>query len=147
LISQRKPMFDDTIIIQLIKDELLPIALKRFPNTPFNKDELMQRLSMGTTYVWKERIGRIVGFIHLYIRDQIVWVDMIAVDHLQQGKGVGHKLINHALSFGKSNRMNRIALYVDKSNSKAIQFYKSLGFRSIQYHPHIYCYEFSRELS
>ncbi|MEX2416492.1 MAG: GNAT family N-acetyltransferase [Paenibacillaceae bacterium] len=146
MIAKRRPTLDDTIILQLIKDELLPLAVKRFPDTLFNKDELMHRLSIGTTYVWKERIGRIAGFVHLFIQDQIVWVDMIAVHRLQQGKGIGHKLINQAVNFGKSNRMNAISLYVDKSNRKAIQFYKSLGFRSIQYHPHIFCYELSRAL-
>lgn len=147
MIAKRKLTQDDTIILQLIKDELLPLAVKRFPDTLFNKDELLHRLSIGTTYVWKERMGRIAGFIHLFTQDQIVWVDMIAVQHLQQGKGIGHKLINQAVIFGKAYRMNAISLYVDKSNRKAIQFYKSLGFRSIQYHPHIYCYELSRELS
>lgn len=146
MIAKRKSTQDDTIIIQLIKDELLPLALLRFPDTLFNKEEFLLRLSNGTTYVWKERAGRIIGFIHLFVQDQMVWLDMIAVHRHQQGRGVGRKLVQHALNFGKAYRMDAISLYVDKSNRKALQFYKSLGFRSIQYHPHIYCYELSRAL-
>jgi ribosomal protein S18 acetylase RimI-like enzyme len=147
LIAKRKPEQDDTMIIQLIKDELLPLALLRFPDTRFSKEDFLQRLSIGTTYIWKERASRITGFIHLFVQDQTVWLDMIAVHRKQQGKGIGHKLLQHALNFGKAHRMNAISLYVDKSNRRAIRFYKLLGFQSIQYHPHIYCYEFSKSLS
>jgi ribosomal protein S18 acetylase RimI-like enzyme len=147
LIAKRKPAQDDTMIIQLIKDELLPLAQLRFPDTLFNKEEFLQRLNNGTTYVWNERAGRIIGFIHLFEKDQLVWLDMIAVHRHQQGRGIGRKLVQHALNYGKAFRMNAISLYVDKSNRKAIQFYKSLGFRSIQYHPHIYCYELTKSLS
>lgn len=106
----------------------------------------MQRLSVGITYVWKNRIGHIDGFIHIFNQGRILWVDMIAVRHQQQGKGIGHKLINHAILYGKATRMDALSLYVDKSNNKAIKFYKALGFRSIQYHPNIYCYELSKKL-
>ncbi len=146
MISKRKPTIDDSKIIQLIRDELLPLAIRRFPNTQFHRDELMQRLSIGTTYVWKDRVGHIVGFIHLFIQNQMLWLDMIAVHKRQQGKGIGHKLVQHAILYGKATRLDAISLYVDKSNNKAIKFYKALGFRSIQYHPHIYCYEFSKRL-
>ena len=107
----------------------------------------MQRLSIGMTYVWRNRIGHIVGFIHILTQDRILWVDMIAVKHQQKGKGIGRKLVQHALLYGKATRMDDISLYVDKSNNKAIKFYKALGFRSIQYHPNIHCYEFSKKLS
>jgi ribosomal protein S18 acetylase RimI-like enzyme len=147
LIVKRDPNRDDTFLFKLIKDELLPLALIRFPDTVFNNDEFLHRLSNGTTYVWKGRAGRIIGFVHLFLQDEKVWLDMIAVQRHQQGKGIGKKLVQHAIIVGKAFRLNEISLYVDKSNRKAIRFYKKLGFRSVQYHSHIYCYELTKSLS
>jgi len=146
LIANQRASIDEITVIQLIEDELIPLTLRRFPHTTINKDEIIERLRKGLTYVWKDLLGHIVGFVHLIINNQILWVDMIAVHRLKQGKGIGNKLIQHAISYGKSNMMKRVSLYVDDSNHKAIRLYQTLGFRSIQYQPLIYCYEMSRDL-
>lgn len=147
MIARRDPDHDDTFIFKLIKDQLLPIAIKRFPDTVFNNDEFLHRLSNGSTYVWKGRGGRVTGFVHLFVQDNKVWLDMIAVQSSQQSRGIGKKLVQHAFNFGKAYRLQEISLYVDKSNRKAIHFYKSLRFHSVQYHPNIFCYELTKALS
>lgn len=66
--------------------------------------------------------GEPVGFISLI--DSFIGGIFIAMD--QQGRGIGRKLIAHALAL-----KGKLSLEVYTANEQAVRFYRSLGFKEL----------------
>jgi ribosomal protein S18 acetylase RimI-like enzyme len=78
---------------------------------------------------------RIVGFIvcdndwHSRYEDRVVGaIHEFVIDKGYQGKSVGKKLMEKCLEY-LSKYNDRIELWVGEKNTKAIEFYKKLGFK------------------
>lgn len=61
-------------------------------------------------------------------RGAILWLREIAVRPEYQGKGIGRKLIQQAIQYGKERGAKRAFLMADDCNQNAISLYKSEGF-------------------
>lgn len=58
----------------------------------------------------------------------ILWVRELAVTPRYQGKGIGRRLLNQALSYGVSHGAKRAFLMADECNYNAKKLYESIGF-------------------
>ncbi len=77
----------------------------------------------------KERVGLVelveIDLIHRRAEFQII------IDPDQQGKGIAAHATSMALDYGfKVLNLNKIYLYVDKENDKAIHIYAKIGFQT-----------------
>ncbi|MHC1696163.1 MAG: GNAT family N-acetyltransferase [Eubacteriales bacterium] len=66
--------------------------------------------------------------VSIYANGSILWIRNIAVLPKYQNNGIGRKLIEKALCFGKYNGAIKAFLHVDKLNYNAINLYKQCGF-------------------
>lgn len=71
-------------------------------------------------YVYKDCQGEIIGFMG--IADSVV--EMLFVDAMYRGCGVGRKLIDYAVG-----NLNACRLDVNEQNTQAVGFYIHLGFK------------------
>jgi diamine N-acetyltransferase len=55
----------------------------------------------------------------------------VYVDTRRQGEGTGRALLDAALSHPRSRAASRVYLQVWKENRKALELYKTLGFRTV----------------
>ncbi len=61
-------------------------------------------------------------------KGKVVWIRLVAVRPEFQGRGIGRKLVNQALSYGISKGAKRAFLMADSLNANAIGLYRSIGF-------------------
>ncbi len=79
--------------------------------------------------------GRPVGFIAVNPdwrdreRGKVLEIHEVVVDPAWRGKGVGRRLMEHALDLGRSLGREVASLWVGEGNVRAIAWYRSLGFR------------------
>lgn len=147
MLRKRKPELDDRSIFQLVQKYLLPYARKSLPSKPVSRKAVLDRLNEGITYVVAANEARPpYGFINLMFNDHILNIDMLAVDHVHQGRGMGSVLIHKAEQIGRKKGCNTSKLLVDESNHSAMQFYFKKGYHPQEYVTHIRCFLLSKEL-
>lgn len=85
---------------------------------------------------WRMNPARFIGEIHCYNSGLKVFAHVlgdltIVVEPQYQGKGVGRKLFTFLLDEVKSKRPDiiRVELIARESNTNALKFYESLGFK------------------
>ena len=70
----------------------------------------------------------VVGFmIAWHIADEL-HILSVATDPEVRRRGIGNKLMNHAISFAKEHSVRLVLLEVRKNNAPALGLYKSFGF-------------------
>ena len=94
--------------------------------------ELVQEyIRRGTCFV-AERNGQIIGvYVLLPTRPQTVELVNIAVMPLHQGKGIGKKLLKHAIQTAKSMGYKTMEVGTGNSSIGQLAFYQKCGFRMI----------------
>ncbi|WP_052339884.1 GNAT family N-acetyltransferase [Gorillibacterium massiliense] len=92
MIRKRK-LGDFEAIYRLVKEELVPLTRKSFPQLKVTRKELKFRLKRGETYVASDVSGRPVGFLHAVIKEKELWIDMLAVAPGSRGRGYGTALM------------------------------------------------------
>lgn len=148
MIRLRKPRTDDRWILALVKKELFPYALRTHPHIRWDDQEVRKRLQMGTTFVacGRQR-SEMAGFITVMPNGKELFLDMIAVEPNQQGRGWGSLLIRKAEMYAKDKGCDTIRLFVDEENANARRFYDKHGFAVIQYYPHMRCFELKKSIA
>lgn len=81
--------------------------------------------------VVKEK-GEIIGLLTYVIKDATL--EIISLDSLDEGKGIGTNLINYAKKIASKSRCERIILITTNDNINAIRFYQKRGFDMIQFY-------------
>lgn len=77
--------------------------------------------------------GEIVGLITYTIRD--LTCEIISLDSLQEGQGVGTTLVNQVISIAKEKRCDRVIVVTTNDNINAIRFYQKRGLDMVRlYH-------------
>ncbi len=61
--------------------------------------------------------------------DDLVYVEALAVDARERGRGVGTLLLQDALQWAQARGRGRMALHVLQSNAGARRLYERMGFR------------------
>lgn len=146
MIYIRNPKVDDLIILQLIEQELLPIARKTFPDLKLDQKGLIERLNQGRTYVIRNRLLKTIGFVHAFIKKQSIWIDMLALDRKYRNKGLGQRLLQRAEQYAKFKLCTESHLYVDQLNIKAQIFYQKHDYEPIRYVQHLHCYLYTKSI-
>ena len=139
---------DQSEIIRLIKAELIPLSYTASPRDAQTIRELPGRLKQGVTLVSSRKKTSIpLGFIHFYIRGDLLLYDLLAVHPHHRGKKIGTMLMAHAESYGRSKNCRLARLYVDHGNPNAQRLYEALGFQTVHYHAELRCYEMIKVLT
>ncbi len=96
----------------------------------YTGDEMARVLEDAELFV-AERDGRVIGFAHLELGNDDVWLESVAVERVWQARGVGAALAHAALSaeLGATRAIAR--LNVSDRNARARHVYESLGFRVV----------------
>jgi ribosomal protein S18 acetylase RimI-like enzyme len=61
------------------------------------------------------------------------YVHHLAVDPAYQREGHGRELMNELMNRFRQNKVQKVHLFVEKTNKKAIKFYKKLGWELREY--------------
>lgn len=145
MIRLRRPATDDEAILQLVNRELLPHSHLIASREQLLK-EIPERLSEGPTYVAVNRVNRTVGFVHVYVRENTLIVDMLAVAQTSQHRGLGRQLLKRAEQYGRHKRCAQARIMVDYGNVRAERFYEHSGYRFIRFVPAVICHEMGKQL-
>jgi len=119
--------------------DIIKIMLIEFSKPPFNeKDDFNSAIrslrfyfKLGRIYVAlidKEIIGVIVFKIEQYWEGRILIIEDLAVKEEFKKQGVGKNLMGFVEDYAKNKSIKRILFTTDK-RSKAISFYKKLGYK------------------
>lgn len=132
MIRLRSPAIDDEAIIQLVRRELLPHSHLVASQEQLIK-EIPERLHYGPTYVAVNRGNKTIGFVHVFVRNHTLIVDMLAVARIAQKQGTGGQLLRRAEQYGRSKRCTKSCIVVDYGNSYAERFYQRKGYRFVRF--------------
>jgi ribosomal protein S18 acetylase RimI-like enzyme len=72
--------------------------------------------------------GEIVGLIVLGVDDEGMFVDNVAVDPSQQGRGVGRALLEHAETTARSGGFDSVYLYTHELMTENLGLYSRAGY-------------------
>lgn len=84
------------------------------------------------TVVYKD--SELIGYSHINIKDNNVFLRMMVIHPCHQRKGIGSKLLDSFISYGDKKAMG-LRLEVFKINSGAKEFYEKYGFVAIDKTP------------
>jgi ribosomal protein S18 acetylase RimI-like enzyme len=79
------------------------------------------------SFVAVNKTGRLVGFSMALIREDEWFLAFLFVDPTLQSKGLGQKLLDKAMRYGKKNGCKRWALVTFAYNPQAIALYTKMG--------------------
>lgn len=57
------------------------------------------------------------------------WIEDFVVDPGWRGRGIGAKMLDHAVAYARRRRFKRVTLLTDRSNRRAVRLYRRKGFR------------------
>jgi ribosomal protein S18 acetylase RimI-like enzyme len=146
MIRKRVASIDDTVIHNLIRQEIVPFSKKYKNSSSISVSSIQKRLMRNSTFVYAKGNRSPLGFISIITKNRILFVDMLAVNSRFQGRGLGKKLMLEAEQFALKKRCRAMRLFVDETNTKAIGFYESLGYSISRYVTEIDCYLMDKSL-
>lgn len=146
-IRPRSPRQDDTAILQLIRDEIIPYSyLYSLQDAP-SQAELRKRLDLGATYsAVFPSTSQPYGFVHAVAHGQLLYVDLLAILPSCRKRGAGRRLMEEAESYGTEAGCQEALLFVDEGNDAALRFYERLGYRVTGFADRVRCYEMRKPL-
>ncbi|PWW07471.1 ribosomal protein S18 acetylase RimI-like enzyme [Paenibacillus cellulosilyticus] len=147
-IRPRSPRQDDSAILQLIRDEIIPYSyLYSLQDAP-TQDELRKRLDLGATYsAVFPSTSKPYGFVHAVAQGHLLYVDLLAVLPSCRKRGAGRLLMENAESYGIAVGCQEALLFVDEGNDAARRFYEKLGYRVTGFSDRVRCYEMRKPFS
>lgn len=132
----------DIPIIELSADFYEDMQLlhdKVFPNTYYSGSQIIERLNDHKKVFIDIKNNKLTGYIYVEGNPEFGdgSIEFFAVDELQRGKGIGSKLLTMALKWLFTfDSINNIILCVNSANEKALNLYKTVGFKQ----KHQLCY-------
>jgi ribosomal protein S18 acetylase RimI-like enzyme len=80
------------------------------------------------TVVVIEAEGELRGFMIAWPEEDAYLIDNIAVDPLAQGRGLGRRLIEHAVSEARRLGLSALRLYTNVAMTENLAMYRRIGF-------------------
>ncbi|MDH4421035.1 MULTISPECIES: GNAT family N-acetyltransferase [Bacillus] len=116
-----------SVVIEHISKEAIPKSLMLLADPSDRQiDAYVER---GLTYVAKQE-GRVVGvYVLLETRPKTMEIMNIAVVEYMQGKGIGKKLLKHAVETAKGYGMSKLEVGTGNSSVSQLALYQKYGFR------------------
>ena len=122
----------DNVYVLEIDDGKIVGAMVAYPGYIIKKRSLKTALvlfeTMGMELIKRIRIFRLVESKNRVSRDEF-YVSNIAIDGRHRKKGYGSRLLKYAEELAREQGLRKLSLDVENTNSKAIEFYKRLGYR------------------
>lgn len=147
MIRSRKPS-DDLELVRLIRTELIPLSHTARPLDAHMIRELPLRFRDGVTYVAaSSKHGPPIAFIHFYVHEAQVIIDMLVTNPEYRGLKLGTTLMAYAEAYGKARGCQAARLFVDRINVRAHRFYNKLGYETVRFIPGLQCYELLKPLT
>jgi ribosomal-protein-alanine N-acetyltransferase len=112
-------------------DEVLTIERASFSN-PWSRDMFLwelQNAGISYGYVLREPGGGVAAFCTVWIVQDELHINNVAVDPRHRGQGVGLALLRFVLRLAAGLGARRATLEVRRSNVAAQRLYERLGFR------------------
>jgi ribosomal protein S18 acetylase RimI-like enzyme len=72
--------------------------------------------------------GAVDGYMIAWPEKDSYFIDNIAVDPLQQGKGLGRQLMDHAVDEAERHHLSAIRLYTNEAMTENLSMYAHMGF-------------------
>lgn len=95
---------------------------------PWSIDGIIQSMRHNTVFFKAVSGEKTVGYISVTAVAGEGYINNIAVSCNYRGKGIGSMLLDRAITFSRSKKLEFLSLEVRKSNSPAISLYKKAGF-------------------
>lgn len=110
-------------------DAVAAIEEATFP-TPWSKDSFRQELerNVAARYLVAEKDGRVIGYAGAWVILDESHITNIAIEESQRGSGYGRVLTQALMQYLANLGAAYATLEVRKSNIRAQNLYKSLGF-------------------
>lgn len=138
---------DDEMIQYLIDQELVPISHLSPQEKQQIRKDLPRRLDRGMTFVsCKPENLKALGFIHILLHGDLLYLDLMAVAAPEQSKRHGKRLLEHAEQYGRLRRCTRAKVMVDEDNYRGIRFYQRHNYQIIRHVNVSRCYEMEKVL-
>lgn len=99
--------------------------------------EAFEDMVLAQTMLVAEAEGRVLGllaFTHRHIESiahvtrDVLFIDSMAVDEAQRGRGIGHQLFARIRDLAKEKGCDGVELQVNARNHAAFEMYKKYGF-------------------
>ncbi|GGF81891.1 hypothetical protein GCM10010912_28750 [Paenibacillus albidus] len=148
MIRYRRPKQDDTVILDLIERQLVPLS--HLPQKVISqlRADLPRRLGHGMTLVaCPDYESEPFGFVHFMLHGDLLFIDMLAIAPAARRKRWGNMLMDRAERFALSRGCQRAKVAVDAGNDAALSFYQKLGYRVARYQAQNCCYELEKRFS
>ncbi|UQZ35335.1 GNAT family N-acetyltransferase [Paenibacillus sp. PK3_47] len=146
MIRYRRPKQDDSVILDLIEKQLVPLSHLPQPVINQVRKDLPRRLGQGVTLVaCPDYESDPLGFVHFMLHGDLLYIDMLAVAPAARRRHWGNMLMDRAERFALSRGCQRAKVSVDAGNTAGISFYQKLGYSVTRYQPQNYCYEFEKQ--
>lgn len=115
-------------ILQLKTIDQLPLDLLLLADP--SEEQVMKYASTGECYVAVTPDEEIVGvYVLLQLDERTAEIMNVAVAEHMQGKGLGKKLVLHALNEAKSKGMSKVEIGTGNSSINQLALYQKCGFR------------------
>jgi ribosomal protein S18 acetylase RimI-like enzyme len=126
---------ESTDLIVSSLNELLPQLTSNFMRS--DRNTLKDILNLKSTRIFVAMVERkIVGTYTLVIfripTGVTARIEDVVVDEKWRGKGIGKKMMEHAIEYIKKEGVTKIELTSDHSRIEANNLYQSLGFKQIE---------------
>ncbi len=113
--------------------EVLAIERASFSN-PWSRDMFLwelQNAGVSYGYVLREPAGAVAAFCTVWIVQDELHINNVAVAPAHRGQGVGMALLRFVLRFAAGLGARRATLEVRRSNTAAKKLYERLGFETV----------------
>ncbi|MDO9155192.1 MAG: GNAT family N-acetyltransferase [Paludibacter sp.] len=120
----RKAQFEEVELLE----NIYTLSFDRFTGDLLTKIEIQKKVSTGCVlcaYFENE----FCGFLEYEVKNNIAWLNHIAVQDNYRGKGVSNHLISEYIQLNKINDNTRYQLWVIQDNIAAVNLYKKFGFK------------------
>ena len=122
---------DNVYVLEIDEGKVVGVMVA-YPGYIIKKRSLKTALvlfeTMGVELIKRIRIFRLVESKNRVSRDEF-YVSNIAIDGRHRKKGYGSRLLKYAEELAREQGLRKLSLDVENTNSKAIEFYKRLGYR------------------
>ncbi len=98
-------------------------------NPVLSMEELIRDFKVMTFYIYMKE--KICGVAALRIEDKTGWVRWVYILTDYQKKGIGTALLLHLEEEAKKKDLTQLRLHVLEKDLRAVDFYKKLGYESI----------------
>lgn len=108
-------------------DLSFPIPLSRKVNLEEYADKLLEKATLCCEYKEHELVGLVAGYTDNLINN-LAYIALVGVTENAQHQGIASRLVKEFCEICNKKKIDKVHLYTDTTNIKAIKMYKKLGF-------------------